>query len=464
MAHAGDDSQSLLTQKAFALALSPPRAPPVGTAHSDFLLGKDSSQSAQPLLHHPHDGGAQQHQAHSHDPHHTLRQRLHQLLHKSHRDTPSRLPHPHLASGPEISDKITRYLGVLLPVQWHNTVRDSGGFRFLLDAIVTTTAPTMAITQPGTALKFLKLTASSQRIRYGSHPRHYLDLYLPEQQQQQPQRLVFFVHGGAWGSGLPWFYRLAALPFLQEGWAVAVPGYRTYPDGSAAEQVADLESAAAALVDQYPYLCQHVTVMGHSSGAHIALLMVVDRVRRNMFKSQEEQAKSATPAHHLPPTEPFAIDSFVGLSGPYDISHHFDYEAARGVEELSPMKAVCGYSRQAFRTNSPAFRLQDLLADINECQVLCVDNFMPPTVLVHGIEDDTVPFTATGDAARVLRSCGLTMCQEIYLAKTGHQDVAMQLMLGGGKTRQVVVEWIQSLSSKSPATSRTHALVATSKL
>lgn len=465
-----DDAQSLLTEKAFALALSPPRAPPFGTAHHDILLGKNPwqkcSQAATQLI---------VEQAHGHVPHDTLRDRMHLLLHRSHNSSNHNrhLAHPHLPTGPELGDRITRFLGVVLSVELLHGIRDGGYFRSLVDTIVTTSAPTLALTSPFAALAFVKLTANSQRVQYGSHERQYFDLYLPanhdvddRQQKTTPERLVFFVHGGAWGSGLPWMYRLAALPFLQEGWAVAVVGYRTYPDGNVKIQVDDLELAAATLADRYPQLSRHVTVMGHSSGAHISLLMIVDRAKRRIKEAHDALTTSRGSAskNRLPTRDhPLSIDSFVGLSGPYDISHHFDYEAARGVEELSPMKPVCGYNRNAFRTNSPALRLQDCLADINECHVRSLDNFLPPMALMHGIEDDTVPFTATGEAARILRSCGVTKCQEIYLAATGHQDAVMHLMLGG-RARDATMTWIKGLQVSNTFTPGKSQLLATSKL
>jgi acetyl esterase/lipase len=454
----GDDAQSLLTPKAFALALSAPRSPPEGTVHRDFLLAKDPSRSSNSLLE----------QAHSHTPNHTLRKRLQELMHKSHQKYTQRLPHPHFSTGPELGDQITRFLGVVLPVHWHNACRDSGSFRFIVDSIVTVTAPTIGITSPSIAYQFLQLTANSQRIRYGAHPRQYLDMYLPTA-PTEATRLIFFVHGGAWGSGLPWFYRLTALPFLEQGWAVCVIGHRTYPDGSTIDdQVSDCSLAASCLADKFPELCERVTVMGHSSGAHLAMLMIVDRAKRNMLHAQEQLAgasRGTSSANSMPivsSKDPMTVDSFVGLSGPYDISHHFDYEAARGVEELSPMKAVNGFTREAFRRNSPALRLEDSLVAINECQIRSLDNYLPKMVLVHGIEDDTVPFTATGEAARVLRTCGVTKCQEIYVAATGHQDTVMQIMLGG-RTRVAVVNWIKDLSTNRRSVSHS-PLLATSKL
>ena len=96
-------------------------------------------------------------------------------------------------------------------------------------------------------------------------------------------------------------------------------------------------------------------------------------------------------------------------------------------------------------------------------------------LFVHGIEDDVVPFTATAEAARIVRSCcggtsssrsrptsggrrgGTTagaragaragagkaaVVDEMYLPRTGHQDVVMELMLGG-RSRDGVTRWMR---------------------
>jgi hypothetical protein len=75
-----------------------------------------------------------------------------------------------------------------------------------------------------------------------------------------------------------------------------------------------------------------------------------------------------------------------------------------------------------------------------------IQQCMPPILLVHGIEDTTVPFTATSDAGRVLRSCGIKTCDEIYLTDTGHQDVIMHFMMGGC-ARDIVLDWLFKWSS-----------------
>ena len=103
------------------------------------------------------------------------------------------------------------------------------------------------------------------------------------------------------------------------------------------------------------------------------------------------------------------------------------------------MKPSCGYTRDGFRWHSPMCRLQALLTIVDESSGR-MD--FPTILLLHGIEDATVPFTASAEAARVLRACGASQCHEIYLANTGHQDTVVQLMLGG-RTQTAVLEWLR---------------------
>jgi predicted esterase len=247
---------------------------------------------------------------------------------------------------------------------------------------------------------------------------------------------------------MPWMYRLVANPYLQQGWGVIIVGYRTYPDGTVVDQMEDLERAGQVLRQKYNKDLGNgpITLMGHSSGAHIALLLLINRIREqpSIRDSGKNECKNVQ-NNSTSLSQRMEFDSFIGLSGPYDISHHFDYEAGRGVEEVSPMKPANGYTRQAFRENSPALRLQSILRLLpQEDGVL--DQLLPRLGLFHGIEDGTVPFTATAEAARVLRACGLTRVQEFYVIETGHQDMIMQVMLGG-RSQDATVEWIRNLTT-----------------
>lgn len=316
------------------------------------------------------------------------------------------------------------------------------------------------------------------------HPMQYVDLFLPSARggglnnnnSQKDGRIpirgtIFFVHGGAWGSGQPWMYRLVAPSFLKRNFAVVIVGYRTYPEAQTIdEQCGDVKLAWNKCEEVLNNLVVPIThdecvderdeveengwvgnvIMGHSSGAHVALLMLVDMIGGWMSKNDEAEATMITNSSSGSSNSkyPWTPHYFVGLSGPYDISYHFDYEAGRGVEQISPMKPACGHTRDNFHKASPVKRLLSLFGKqrIEEKEAMSdratsIQQLTPPILLVHGIEDSTVPFTATSDAARTLRSCGLKVCDEVYLEETGHQDVIMHFMLGG-VARDVVMDWL----------------------
>ena len=268
------------------------------------------------------------------------------VLHLLYKTSRRRRTHPHVIAGAERGDHTTRVLSTVLPVSWQNFVRDTGIFRTVADRLVEGSIPLGALTNPRAAARFLHLTRQRHRIRYGTeHPAQYMDVYLPHGVDRKHWTgMVLFVHGGAWGSGKPWYYRLVAQPFLEWHMAVAMVGYRVYPDGDTSTQIQDVEAAQSRLADEYPEICGPnrekrsigFCVMGHSSGAHIALLLLVEQAKRLMEAEQQERRRQGRTSRYDDESKQkrnmALCDLFVGLSGPYDINHHFDYEASRGVE------------------------------------------------------------------------------------------------------------------------------------
>jgi acetyl esterase/lipase len=285
-------------------------------------------------------------------------------------------------------------------------------------------------------------------------------------------------HGGAWGSGQPWLYRLIAAPFLEKNLVVAIVGYRTYPCGDIIAQVHDLEIASQVLARQYPKFCREPTelgvwVMGHSSGAHIAFLMMTEWTRKRMQRlekvvtggSKMTASMVETVSSSTSSSTGMRIDSFVGISGPYNISHHFDYEASRGLEEISPMKPAMRFSRSEFRRYSPALQIVDCLSEWSaECEARALDNLLPRIALLHGMEDEAVPFTSTAEAASLLRSCGVTKLDEVYFARCAHNECALQIMTGG-PVRDTVLALLEATSEKHKSKGEaTKTVVLTSRL
>jgi len=483
-----EKEESLLSETSLRASLAPPRAPPYFTANRSLYAKKDPSGEGM-ALHHHHDHRHHNRNQGLHPQKRDNFKYFHNVLTKIHKANFSNFHlihhHPHLSFSPESPDQITRYISShIMPLGMQNKLRDNGTFRSLSDMAVTSSVPCMGIVNPRAAMNFLFLTKHMIQLDYGfGHPSQKIHLFLPSSpespgdingisasssdnnhvNEKSVKGLVFFVHGGAWGSGCAWMYRLVALPFVKANIAVAIVGYRTYPDGNVQDQVDDLYSAARMLQMKYPHLWQRrgdskrneqkeeisrgssqssfgVCLMGHSSGAHISMLLMVQQVEKKVMNlmsgSQGDKGNDDT----------ISFDSFIGLSGVYNIQHHFDYEAGRGVEEISPMKPACGYTREAFDYYSPALRIHRLTKMYNDSTGINADSIMseliPPVLLVHGMDDETVPFTSTSEAARIMRSCGAQYCSEYYLSETGHTDVIMHFMMGG-RSKDAVMRWLE---------------------
>jgi acetyl esterase/lipase len=316
----------------------------------------------------------------------------------------------------------------------HRFVRDSGVFYTLMEFISLQHALPILLKYPCVIWWMFQASRRRKVITYGKQSASQkVDLFLPspeDSNHQVPARgLLVFVHGGAWGSGSPAQYSMIAKPFLRINWAVAVVGYRVYPEGDVTTQILDVEMAAAEVIRLYPDLNQgNVCLFGHSSGAHVCMLSVVERARREL-----ELSRTLSPQELLRwRLAQVNFDSVIGMSGPYNILHHYDYESARGVEQISPMAPANGHSSEMFLRFSPAVQFHKVTCQCkSEIERQVLQRAMPPTTLIHGRDDNTVPCSSTEEAARLMNSTDVTVCKEIYLEDTGHEGAILQVMFGG---------------------------------
>lgn len=196
-------------------------------------------------------------------------------------------------------------------------------------------------------------------------------------------------------------YRAVSSSFLNDDYTVAVWGYRTYPDADVQGQVQDLMDCLDYLKSNRPW--DTVTIVGHSSGAHVATLAALKR-------------------GHL-------CDYLVGVSPVFDIPHHFDWETSRGVEELSALKPACGYTVENWIANSPTR--------------IVIDNppaGMPPLLYIHGDADVTVPYTSSLNFTKNLHKWDID-CELEILSGVGHVDTVMHMMVGG-ETQDLIMNWM----------------------
>lgn len=124
------------------------------------------------------------------------------------------------------------------------------------------------------------LPAGSRMLRdlsYGDDPRQRLDAYLPAQAKRAP--ILLFVHGGGWAAGNkdnPGNVENKAAYWLPKGYVLVSVNYRMRPDTAPLEQARDVARALAAvgrLAPQWNADPSRIVLMGHSAGAHLAVLV-----------------------------------------------------------------------------------------------------------------------------------------------------------------------------------------------
>src|SRR5690348_7936426 len=135
-------------------------------------------------------------------------------------------------------------------------------------------------------------------IAYGPLARQKLDLYVPEVPRPDGKSVIFF-YGGSWDSGAKGDYLFVAQALASRGVTTIIADYRLYPEVRFPVFVEDAAKATRWAGDRVGL--SKLFVMGHSAGAHIALMLAVD-----------------TPYLARAGVDRMKIAGVIGLSGPYD--------------------------------------------------------------------------------------------------------------------------------------------------
>lgn len=140
-------------------------------------------------------------------------------------------------------------------------------------------------------------------VAYGDDPRQTFDVLAPTAPADRPWPTLVFFYGGGWDSGDRGLYAWAAHALAARGFVVAVPDYRVVPQVRFPAFIEDAAAATAAVgrrAAEWGGDPKRLGVVGHSAGAHLALMITLDR--RYM------EAAGA----------PDLIRAAAGLAGPYD--------------------------------------------------------------------------------------------------------------------------------------------------
>jgi len=219
-------------------------------------------------------------------------------------------------------------------------------------------------------------------IAYGDRPRQALDVYWPPDPGgalRQGKRLpvLLFAYGGSWSRGDKALYSLVGARFTALGFVVVVINYRLHPEVTFP---AFVEDAAAAIawtrrhIDAYHGDPDRIFVAGHSAGGHILTLVALD--------------DRYLAAHGLPRS---VVNGLIAVSAPTDLGamlRHLrarrDHKAARGLQ------TIMGGPQALLQADPMRFVRSDT----------------PPILLLHGVDDGTVPIAAARNFASALEAAG----------------------------------------------------------
>jgi acetyl esterase/lipase len=231
-----------------------------------------------------------------------------------------------------------------------------------------------------------RLAASG--IAYGPEERHRLDVYLPGQDAGSAPVMVF-LYGGGWNDGQRADYAFVGRAFAAQGFVTVIPDYRLVPQ---VRFPAFVEDGALALrwvrdhIGRYGGDTAGIALSGHSAGAHIAMMLALDR---------RFLARAGLP--------PGFVRSVSGLAGPYDFLP---------LDDPRSIAAFGDYSRLA------------------ETQPISFASARAPhTFLATGDEDETVrPRNSIALAAK-LRAAGAAVELKTYPG-IGHAGILLALNTG----------------------------------
>lgn len=197
-------------------------------------------------------------------------------------------------------------------------------------------------------------------VAYGEDPKQQMDIYLPDDRDTISTKLMILLHGGGWTRGDKNEFNpyITALMERLPGYAFANINYRLFDNGL--HQFPDQENDTKAAVEfllnksgEYGF-SKNIVLMGASAGAHLALLQG--------YKNMGD-------------IRPRAIVSFFG---PTDLEHLYRNPGYPAVPFL--LSGITGSTPdkdpELYRSSSP---------------IQYVNRQSPPTLLLHGGNDNLVP-------------------------------------------------------------------------
>lgn len=250
-------------------------------------------------------------------------------------------------------------------------------------------------------------------VPYASGDRQSLDIYRPT--GRSPAPVVVFFYGGRWSSGDKAGYRFLGQALAARGIVAVIPDYRLYPAVRFPVFVEDGARAVAwtqQRIAEFGGDPRQIFVMGHSAGAHIAVMLALNGDYLHQAGGDRHQLRGA-----------------IGLAGAYDFLPLTDAD----------LQDIFGPS-----ANYPLSQ-----------PIHFADGNNPPLLLLHGENDTDVKVRNTRNLAQAISAAGGPVVTVIY-PRMGHLRMVANVSAALGWTSDVLARIQQFVSqpASSPAPPR----------
>lgn len=207
-----------------------------------------------------------------------------------------------------------------------------------------------------------------------------LDLYSPKE-RTHPVPAVLFIHGGGWTSGYRQIYHYYCTKFAEHGYVVATASYRLAGEAPFPAPVEDVKCAVRWLranAKKFGIDANKIAVAGGSAGGHLAMMIGYSS---DVPELEGKGGNAGTSSR---------VQAVIELYGPADLTNDF----AKSRKEV---KRLMG--GKTFDEAPDAYRLASPVTHITKDD--------PPTLILHGSIDSTVPIHQAEVLVEKLKSAGV---------------------------------------------------------
>ena len=218
----------------------------------------------------------------------------------------------------------------------------------------------------------------------------FMDLYQPKN-ATGPLPALVFIHGGGWESGKRSDYKYYCVRFPLMGYVAVTISYRMVGDAVFPACVEDVKCAVRWLrahADEYGIDPNAIAAVGGSAGGHLAMMLGYSADVPSLEGSGGNADYSS------------AVQAVVDLYGPVDMT----LEEVRDNKTLQRL-----FGGKSYDEVPEQYQLASPLTHVKEG--------IPPTLIIHGTDDDTVPVAQADLLAERLKGLG---CSYEYLRLEGY--------------------------------------------